>query len=311
MRYFRYYPWGLQLLLFMLMVFTMISGAGVVIASVFTKMTGFDPTRMQNISPDSPAGLVSAALTLQGISSICIFLLPALLFAYLTTPRPAEYLGLRAPKKNIHLLLVVLIMLGATPVFELIQWLVSNINFGAKIKAEQQASDNMYNAFLSMPTPGSFIKAFSIMALIPAIGEEMFFRGVLMRFARQRSRNMVFPVVFTALIFAYSHSNIYGYIPIFLAGLLLALMYNLTGSIWCSILAHLSFNGVQVALSYLSNHNKNAKAFLDSNSILAILVAAGAIVFGLSFYMLLKTKTPLPDNWSDNFTPEELSQNAE
>ena len=308
MKYFRYYPWGFQLLLFILMVFTMMSSAGVIIPSILTKMTGFAPGQLEGIGPDSPAALVNVGIWVQGILNLFIFLFPALLFAYLSTPRPAQYLGLRAPGKNIQLLLVIFIMLGATPILLLMDGLVSNINFGPKVKAAQQASDNMFNAFLNIHSFGSFIKVFFILAVIPAVGEEMFFRGVLMRFAKQRSKTMVFPILFTSVVFAYSHSNIYGYISIFTAAVLLAVIYNLTGSIWCSILAHFSFNGMQVTLSYMSNHNPAVKAFMASNTVPVYLLIGGTIVFALSFYLLLKNKTPLPGNWSDNFTPEELYQ---
>ena len=308
MKYFRSYPWGLQLLLFLLMVFTMISSAGVIISSVFTKTTGFTVTQLESIGPGSPAALVNVGIMIQGLSSIFIFLLPALLFAYLSTPRPSAYLGLRVPGKNIQFVLVILIMLGATPILEMIQGLMSNINFGPKVKAAQEASDNIYSAFLNMPTIGSFIRIFCIMAIIPAVGEELFFRGVMMRFARQRSLNMLFPILFTAAIFSYSHSNVYGYLSIFLAGVLLAVIYNLTGSIWCSIIGHLFFNGTQIILSYMGNHNAAVKTLMTGNSVPAYLVAAGAVVFAISFYLLLKNKTPLPNNWSDNYTPEELYQ---
>ena len=144
-----------------------------------------------------------------------------------------------------------------------------------------------------------------MIAIVPALGEELFFRGVLMRFVRQRSRNMVMPVVLTAIIFSLSHTNIYGYLSIFLAGVLLAVIYNLTGSLWCSILAHCSFNGLQILITYMGTRNAAMKTFMEQTTVPYYLVIAGAILFGISFYLLLKNKTPLPANWSDNFTPEE------
>ena len=293
------------------MVYTMLGCAGVVIMSVMPKVTGFTATQLEGIGPNSSAALINVGIIVQGLSSLFIFMLPALLFAYLSHPRPAQYLGLRAPGKLIQLLLVVLIMLGATPILQMIEGLIGLINFGPKVKAAQEASDNMFNAFLSMPSFGSFLKVFGIMAVVPAFGEELFFRGILMRFAKQRSRTMLMPIFFTAVVFSYSHSNIYGYLSIFLAGVLLAVIYNLTGSIWCSIVAHLSFNGMQVILTYMSSRNTAVKTFMASTSVPMWLAAGGAVVFAASFYLLLKNKTPLPDNWSDNFTREELSQKAD
>ena len=306
MKYFRTYPWALQLLLLFLMTFTFLSCASFVVLSVCEKLTGFTPEQLTTLNLDSPQKLINANLIIQGVENIFVFLLPAVVFAYLAHPRPAGYLGLRAPGKNIQPLLAILVMLGASPILMLIENLVSLINFGPGVKASQLASENMMNALMKMPDFVSFIRVFVVMAIVPAFGEEMFFRGVTMRFARQKSKNMLFPMIFTSVIFAYAHTNVYGFLSIFIAGMLLATIYNLTGSLWCGILAHLSFNGSQIILSYLGNTNPGVKSFMANNAVPYYLVLSGAIVFGVSFYLLLKNKTPLKANWSDDFTPQEL-----
>ncbi len=58
----------------------------------------------------------------------------------------------------------------------------------------------------------------------------------------------------------------------------------------------------------MANFNPAIKTFMADNTVSLYLVAAGAAIFAISFYLLLKNKTPLPANWSDNFTPEELYQ---
>ena len=308
MRYFRDYPWGLQLLLFLLMVYTLMYGALAFVPALITKVTGFTTAQMQGITPSSPRALINAAMAFQGVSSIFMFTLPGLLFAYLSTPRAHAYLGLRSPGKKIQPVLVVFIMLGATPLLMALTGLIGKINFGPNIHAAQEANDNLSNAFLNIHSITGLVKAFFIIALIPALGEELFFRGILMRFVKQRSRNMWIPILFTSAVFAYIHTNINGYIAIFLAGVLLAVIYYVTGSLWCSVLGHLFFNGTQATLSYLSNSNPSVKAFMTDSSIPYYLVVAGAILFGASFYLLIKNKTPLPPNWTDNFTPAELAE---
>lgn len=306
MKYLRTYPWGLQLLLFLLMTFTFLSCTGFVILTLCTKLTGFTPQQLTSLNPNSPQALINASIIIQGAENLSVFLLPALVFAYLAHPQPSRYLGLRAPGRKIQIPLAILVMVGASPILILIENLVSMINFGAGVKASQLASENMMNALMTMPDFTAFIKAFIVMAVVPAFGEEMFFRGVMMRFAKQRSKSMVFPMIFTATVFSYAHTNIYGFLSIFIAGMLLAMIYNLTDSLWCGILAHLSFNGFQVILSYIGNHNPAVKVFMASNTVPYYLVIAGAVVFAGSFYLLWKNKTPLPTNWSDDFTPQEL-----
>ena len=306
MRYFRAYPLGLQLFLFLVLWFTLWSTATSVMFTVFPKFTGLALLQIENINPGSPASLVHAALVVQGLSNLFMFLVPAFLFAYLCHPTPAAYLGLRPAGKKIQWVLVAFVIIGAIPVLEKIDELLSLVNFGPKVKEMQAENDNIMSAFLNMPDTVSFIRTFIVMALVPAVGEEMFFRGILMRFIKKRTHTMVVPVLGSALVFAIFHSNIYGLPSIFTAGILLALIYNLTGSLWCSIFAHLLFNGLQIILSFAGRNNPAMTAFLASDSISYTLVAGGAILFGISFYLLLKNKTPLTANWTDDFAPDEL-----
>ena len=308
MKYFRIYPWGLRLFLFLMMIVTMSGFVYLMIAAFLPRLTPFSFVQIAEISEHSPASLVNASILVQGMLNLFMFLVPAFVFSYLTHPSPASYLGLRAPGKKIQWVLVILIMLGAMPVLEFIGGLISHIDFGAKVKAEQAANDGMMNAYLDMPSFGAFVRTFIVMAVVPAIGEEFFFRGVMLRFVKQRSRKMVFPIVFTALVFAYAHTNVYGYLSIFLAGVLLAVIYYLTGSLWCSIVAHLFFNGSQVILGYIGNSNATLKTFINNNDVPVYLAAGGAILFVVSFYLLLRNKTPLLENWADDYTPGELSQ---
>lgn len=306
MKYFRNYPWGMQLLLFLLMTFTFLSVASFIVLSLFAKLSGYAYTEVTSINTASPYGLIQATRVMQGVQNMCIFMLPALVFAYLCHPRPGRYLGLRKPGKSIHYILAITLMLGAMPVLMFIQHLIQQLNFGASVRAEQLKLENLMQAMMKMPTVGSFIVTFIVIAIVPGIGEELFFRGVLMRFAKQRSRVFVIPALFSAIVFSYAHSNIYAFISIFLAGLLLAYIYYLTGSLWCSMLAHTLFNGTQIILHFAGNENAAVMAMMEQDSVPVGIVLGGAALFALSLWLLVKNKTPLPDNWADNFTQQEL-----
>jgi len=310
--HFRAYPWAMQLLLFLLTIITMIGVGRYATLYYVAKFTNYTLEQLVSFNSSSPLDLIHTSLVTNGIlTSIFIFLLPAVLFAYFASPRPAEYLGLRAPGKWIQLLLVLMVMLGAMPVLQMIETLMGLINFSPAIKADQAASEKTMYAYLSMHTFGDFVRCFLFIAILPACGEELFFRGVLLRFARKRSRNMVLPVLFTAAVFAYAHANIYGLPSIFLAGILLAVIYNLTGSLWCSIAAHMFFNGFQIFTTYFGNSTVAASPATQSMSASVLFVIGGAILFAVSFYLLLKNKTPLPDNWAEDFTAAELLAKAD
>lgn len=313
-RYLRSYPWWLQFILFLLMVYILF---WLSIASVLYFIPAFKGlsiqtaiNTIQNLNDHSPRKLIDAAILFQLITSVCMFMLPPLVFAYLAHPRPVQYLGLRAPGKPIHWLLVVVMFVGIIPVFLSMENWLSHFNLSSGLRAEQEENERITDLFLNMPNLGAFLKTFFVVAIVPAIGEELFFRGIIMRFIKKRSRNMVMPIIITALAFAFVHSNVYGFPSIFMAGVLLAIIYYYTGSILCSMLGHLINNGLQIVIIYLANDNPAIKNMMGSNSLPAYVPIIGAVIFSIGFYFLWKTRTPLPKNWAEDFTPEELSEKA-
>ncbi len=301
MKYFREYPWGLQLFLFLMMGYTMMGFGEVMAIAFLPKLVGVTMAEVISVNLNSPLGLVNIAVLVQGFVNLTSFFAPTLIFAYLAHPRPLSYVGMRAPGNGFQLLLAITLMLGATPLLMILDSLISQINFGPEIKKMQATSEATMSAFLHITSLSGFFKVFCMMAIFPALGEEVFFRGVFMRFLKKRNSSMVIPILGSAFFFSIMHFNVYGFISIFMAGILLAVIYNLTGSIWCSIAAHMFFNGFQVILSYLGNTNNSVKAFVNDNSVPYGLLIGGMAVSAFAFYLLLKYKTPLPANWTDDF----------
>jgi membrane protease YdiL (CAAX protease family) len=121
----------------------------------------------------------------------------------------------------------------------------------------------------------------------------------------ENQRLMVFPVVFTSLLFAAFHTmNPYGFAFIFSAGCVLALIYFLTGSLWCSMWGHFLYNGSQILAVFYGTRNSGVKQMIESNNIPLIYPLIGLILFVGCFYLLVKSQTPLPPDWSDDFKGE-------
>ena len=308
MKYLRAYPFWMQVLQFFLMVFVMISLCLALFLFFIPKLYGMQFTDMMNLTSDSPIGQIRGSIVVQGISSMATFLIPSLLFAYLSHPRPFSYVGMRQPSQPFHVVLAILLILGAMPLLVQLQAWVGMINFGPSVKSAQQHNVDMMKAYLTMPTLPDFIRTFTVMAIIPAIGEELFFRGVSMRFVYKRSNSMLLAIIFSSAIFAFVHSNIYGLASILIAGGLLATIYYLTNSLWCSIAAHMCFNGMNVVLAYVAGNNTAVKNFVEMDSMPVWIILAGAAVFGGSLFALVKTKTPLPKSWGDDFEGEQVPE---
>lgn len=289
----------MQLILFFLMEITLFLVAQITVTQLVPMMFGVGVTQVESIGSKTPYGLVVISQYVQGYFSLLIFLVPALLFAYLTHPSPSFFLGLRRPGKAYHWLLVIFIMIGAIPVLEGIADLMHHLKLGSDAASQQQHSDEVSQAYMHMPAITDFLRTFIVMAIIPALGEEVFFRGIFMRYTIKVSRKLWTGIIFSAAIFAFSHANIYGLPSIFLAGVLLAGIYYLTGSLLCSMLAHMCFNGLQIVLIYATQGNKAATDWINNSPLW--LIFAGAAVFAVSFGLLWRTRTPLSHRWTNDF----------
>ena len=310
-RYWRSYPWFFQLVQFIILIAVLASFFVFAITPMVLNVMHVTTNDVIAISDKSPRNVVDAALITQVLVSIGIFVLPVLLFAYFTHPRPAKYLGLVKPGKAIHWILAPIVIISATPLFIGIAELIGHIDFGSSVKEAQAVNDRTFKAMLTMTTPAQLIASFFVLAILPGVSEELFFRGLIMRFAAKRARTIVFPLVVSAVLFALMHSNLYGMLSIFLAGTLLGTIYYLTGSLWCSIIAHACYNGLQVLLTYLADKSETLKAIDEHNSVPLSWVIIGIVIFAGTFYLLWKNRTPLPDDWSADYSQDELMEEAQ
>lgn len=103
----------------------------------------------------------------------------------------------------------------------------------------------------ALPTKGPGILALAVLTIGIAapFGEEMLFRGFLFN-ALKRRFGLVAGLVVSALLFASVHSYILGLLPVFLVGLVLAWVYQNSGSLWTSIVLHATNNTLAVLLAY-------------------------------------------------------------
>ena len=150
--------------------------------------------------------------------------------------QPAIMLGMfKAP---IHKILILGIVGG------LLCWLANNLTAGLVEKlfpgmiSTTQASLNMF----SLATNSFELVLLGILfVLIAPAAEEMIFRAFpYPPFVLRAGKGGA--VVLTALVFAVMHFNIYTFLPLFIGGLGLGLLYSKFHNLWVNIVAHMSWN---------------------------------------------------------------------
>jgi len=88
-------------------------------------------------------------------------------------------------------------------------------------------------------------------AIVTPIGEETFFRGFLYNALKFRY-GVVVGIIFSGLIFALAHVSPLALLVIFPMGMILAYVYEKTGSLWTTIMMHMVVNGVGLAALWIN-----------------------------------------------------------
>lgn len=306
-RYWRAYPYFLQMFLLVMMILTLFFAAAAFGAMATPMLTGVSSAEIAKISLGSSAKVINAGRVMQLISSTILFIGTGFLYAYASHPRPLEYLGLKKIKKPWLIIIVLVLFTTALPLLsELVGW-VKHLIPNESLQKQQKESEDMVAALTKSDSVGILLFNLLVMAVIPAIGEELLFRGIIMRFIHKRTRNIGFSIFLSATVFALFHAQPYTLFSILGMGMLLGYIYYYTGSLWVSMIAHFVNNGLQIFLQYLANIGIISKDMEQMESFpVAVLVVSSLIAVG-AFYILKKNSTPLPKSWSNDYTEEELA----
>lgn len=194
----------------------------------------------------------------QTVGVIFLFVLPAIGLALLFFPEKLKIFGLHFAPKLRSLIIVLLLTVLSLP---LINWLkelndmmsLSSALAGleAWMKASEENLEKITEAFLSGTTISDLMLNLFVIALMAAISEELFFRGLMQNVLRQSTGNKHLAVWLTGIVFSIIHLQFYGFIPRMMLGVMLGYIYLWSGTLWLPILAHFVNNGLAVVVAWL------------------------------------------------------------
>lgn len=191
---------------------------------------------------------------LQMFISLGSFIIPGVLFMYLVSLTPFQYIKVtKTPTIKLAALTILVMFLGGFAVdllvrlAELIPFDFSNnVIIKTLLQAEAQAQKG-YEAFLAFEGLGGFLIVFLLMAIIPAIGEELIFRGLIQNIFYKTYQNPHLAIGFSAFWFALVHAQLTNFFALAFMGFVLGYLYYWTKNLWIPILAHLFNNGLIVS----------------------------------------------------------------
>ena len=223
------------------------------------------------------------------LSQVLLLALPAVLFARLRSRSAGEALGLRRPPAQ-ALAGALLIALGGIPAGWLIGWLQ------LPFFPEAERALRGLEALLRVDDAGRALWLLVLVALTPAVCEELVFRGVLLR-SLGRELPAARAVLLTALVFGLFHLSLetaLRFLPTVWVGLLMGYVAWRTGSVFASMLMHFVNNGAVVLLLWLPT--VRGWVLAEDRPAWAALAAA-PVLMGLGVW-LLRRATPDPRSQS-------------
>jgi len=195
---------------------------------------------------------------LQIFYSVGLFLVPGILAGYFIQGRSLSYILAHRRPSVFTSVAVVLLLISAVPAINFLVELNLGLNLpeslsgiDEKIKSAEQDAQEMMSAFLSSGGTVGFLVNLFMIALIPALGEEFLFRGVIQRILTEWIRNHHIAILLTAVFFSMMHFQFLGFLPRMALGVMFGYLFVWSRTIWVPVIAHFLNNAMAVIFVYL------------------------------------------------------------
>lgn len=200
---------------------------------------------------------IGAIKVIQVFQSLGMFVIPGFLALLLFTARPSELFRIHR-RLLPFFFLALLTMVAALPGINFLGSVNELVPLPVWMVEMEKQAQTITEAFLAVDTFGGVLFNLFMIALLPAVGEELVFRGMLQRWFIQLSGNRTIGVVVTAFLFSAIHMQFAGFLPRFALGVILGCLFLHTGNILVPMAAHF-FNNALVLVTYvlMSEESRN------------------------------------------------------
>ncbi|MBN8701547.1 MAG: CPBP family intramembrane metalloprotease [Bacteroidetes bacterium] len=294
--------WLLWLLLFIATAF-----ASLISSLVIMNMTGIKSLEGLSILSDlSNPDVVFVLKMTQLISAVGAFIIPAHIFATLSSTNYRGYLNLTAANRNNQYVLAIVCMISALPLVNWLATINSSLHLPdalqsveAWMRKSEKEAEQVTEAFLRMSGFKDLGLNIFIIGFIAAFAEELFFRGALQKVLKEWTKSEHAAVWISSALFSALHMQFLGFVPRLLLGVMLGYMKEWSGSLWVPILAHFVNNAGAVLLSFLIQKAIISDTTEDlgaSGNDWIFVVLSGILLSALLFYFFknrLKPQTTL------------------
>jgi uncharacterized protein len=196
----------------------------------------------------------SLMIATQVATTFFVFGLPAIVFAFVCYKNGWQLLGFG---KKSHILLAILAIatiLAASPLTELVgDWnkaIPISDTWRAYFDRMETTYEEQVKAMMNITSVKGLFFSLLLVAALPALFEELFFRGAMQGLFTRWWKQPWVAILVTSIIFSAIHLSWYGFLPRVMLGIVLGVVYYLTGNLWYSILMHFVNNAAAVIYLY-------------------------------------------------------------
>jgi uncharacterized protein len=231
------------------------------------------------------------------LSTAGTFLLPALLFARKFYRSSAKsYLTLDKTPDAINIFLGFAILLVSLPFIQYILVWNKSLPLPDLLRSAEKDTETMLKGLLKAEKTYEIFFNVIVVGLLPALSEELFFRGVLQQsLVKRLGKHYHAAIWLTGIIFSAIHFQFEGFLPRMILGAVLGYIFYYTKNIWVPIAAHFIYNASQV-VAYPFLKENGMEATLEKTAV--PMTAAGIsvimsilLLFLLQFRNIEKNKT--------------------
>jgi hypothetical protein len=173
-----------------------------------------------------------------------------------------------------------------------------HIYLPAKLLEQAKALEQTYKTLMlnmaRMDSVLDYVTALFVMALAPAIFEEILFRSTMQPLFIGWTKNVWVGIIITSVLFSAIHFSFFGFLSRAALGIVLGLLFYHTKNIWLSILMHFLNNGLIVTQLYIVTiQGKSLEKAMDENYFSILSGLNGLMVLWFSFNALKKYNATL------------------
>lgn len=213
---------------------------------------------------------INLSRILNTVSALLIFLVPTWVVARRLDKNAFRWIGFNAfisPKQVMLILaLTVPCILLSGALGDLNEWIPLPKNLYTKARELENTYKEAMMGMALMKTFTDYVVAIVVIAVAPAIFEEVLFRGGFQQILIGWTKNKWAGIILTSIIFSAIHFSYFGFLPRFALGMVLGLIFQYSKNIWLNILLHFLNNALVVTqLYFLTLKGKPIDKAMDDN----------------------------------------------